>query len=162
MFDAKNCPFLPQETLFTAFCRECRENFNIRVLKTKFWVKSACEDAPQVVPAWSAPTKMLSHLLHFPNCKMQKCVDLIVKILSCTISDRTDLSPENWSDTVGSKMSRENSPVFHLMLLQFDYHLMLLQFILLSCPFAHCMEVVNLFVVTLVVNMFVWGLVVVT
>ena len=36
------------------FCREGRENLNIRILMTKFWVKSACEDAPQVVPAWSA------------------------------------------------------------------------------------------------------------
>ena len=29
----------------------CRENLDIRVLRTKFWVKSAFEDAPQVVPA---------------------------------------------------------------------------------------------------------------
>ena len=36
------------------FCRECRENLNIRVLRTKFWVKSACEDDPQVVPAWDS------------------------------------------------------------------------------------------------------------
>ena len=33
------------------FCRKCRENLSIRVLRTKFWVKSACEDHPQVVPA---------------------------------------------------------------------------------------------------------------
>ena len=25
------------------------------VLRTKFWVKSACEDAPQVVAAWARP-----------------------------------------------------------------------------------------------------------
>ena len=33
------------------FCRKCRKNLNICVLRTKFWVKSACEDAPQVVSA---------------------------------------------------------------------------------------------------------------
>ena len=26
--------------------------FNIRVLRIKFWVKSALEDFPQLVPAW--------------------------------------------------------------------------------------------------------------
>ena len=52
MFDAKKCPFCIKKLRLRHFCRECRENLSIRVLRTKFWVKSACEDAPQVVPAW--------------------------------------------------------------------------------------------------------------
>ena len=50
MFDAKNCHFLPQETQFTAFLLQMTRESQ-RVLRTKFWVKSACEDAPQVVLA---------------------------------------------------------------------------------------------------------------
>ena len=49
----------------------------------------------------------------------QKCVDPFVKILSCTISDATALSPESWSDTVGSKMSPKNPTMYHLMPLLF-------------------------------------------
>ena len=52
MFDAKNALFCLKKLRLRHFCRECRENLNIRVLRTKFWVKSACEDTPQVVPAW--------------------------------------------------------------------------------------------------------------
>ena len=43
--------FCPKELRLWHFSREGRENLHIRVLRTKFWVKSACEDAPQVVPA---------------------------------------------------------------------------------------------------------------
>ena len=53
MFDAKNALFCLKKLRLRHFCRECRENLNIRVLRTKFWVKSACEDDPQVVPACS-------------------------------------------------------------------------------------------------------------
>ena len=42
--------FVASETPFTAFCRKYRENLNIRVMRTKFWVKLSCENAPQVVP----------------------------------------------------------------------------------------------------------------
>ena len=51
MIDAKNCPFCPKKLCLRHFCRECRENLSISVLRTKFWVNSACEDDPQVVPA---------------------------------------------------------------------------------------------------------------
>ena len=43
------------------FCREmlkygeCRKNVNIRVMRKWFWIKSGCEEAPQVVPAWYSP-----------------------------------------------------------------------------------------------------------
>ena len=47
----KNALFCLKKLRLRHFCRECRENLNIRVLRTKFWVKSACEDDPQVVPA---------------------------------------------------------------------------------------------------------------
>ena len=47
----KNCLCCLKKLRLRHFCRKCRENLNIRVLRTKFWVKTACEDAPQVVPA---------------------------------------------------------------------------------------------------------------
>ena len=47
----KSALFCLNKLCLRHFCRECRKNLNIRILKTKFWVKSACEDAPQVVPA---------------------------------------------------------------------------------------------------------------
>ena len=37
---------------YGTFCRECRKNRNIRAMRKWFWIKSGCEEAPQVVPAW--------------------------------------------------------------------------------------------------------------
>ena len=37
---------------YGTFCRECRKNLNIRAMRKWFWIKSGCEEAPQVVPAW--------------------------------------------------------------------------------------------------------------
>ena len=52
MFDAKKWPFLPQETLFTAFLsRMLRESQHTR-FEDQIKVELACGDAPQVVPAW--------------------------------------------------------------------------------------------------------------
>ena len=48
MFYAKNCL---KKLILRHFCSKCRENLKIRVLRTKFWVKSACEDPLQVVTA---------------------------------------------------------------------------------------------------------------
>ena len=77
------------------FCRKCRENLNIRVLRTKFWVKSACEDAPQVVPAWCTVDWIDLHWIAF-NCTAGfqihggsglllagRIVDLIALTLDC-------------------------------------------------------------------------------
>ena len=36
---------------YGTFCRECRKNLNIRAMRKWFWIKSGCEEAPQVVPA---------------------------------------------------------------------------------------------------------------
>ena len=64
MFDAKNCPFCLKKLSLRHFCRECRKNLNIRVFRTKFWVKSACEDAPQVVPAWFTSLSFAGQVIH--------------------------------------------------------------------------------------------------
>ena len=37
---------------YGTFFRECRKNRNIRAMRKWFWIKSGCEEAPQVVPAW--------------------------------------------------------------------------------------------------------------
>jgi len=50
VFDAKNCLCCLKKLRLRHFCRKYRENLNIRVMRTKFWVKLSCEDAPQVVP----------------------------------------------------------------------------------------------------------------
>ena len=36
---------------YCTFCRKCRKNVNIRAMRKWFWIKSGCEEAPQVVPA---------------------------------------------------------------------------------------------------------------
>ena len=36
---------------YGTFCRKCRKNRNIRAMRKWFWIKSGCEEAPQVVPA---------------------------------------------------------------------------------------------------------------
>ena len=41
----KTAHFYLKKLSLRHFCRECRENLNIRVLRTKIWVKSACEEA---------------------------------------------------------------------------------------------------------------------
>ena len=41
---------------YGTFCRECRKNLNIRAMRKWFWIKSGCEEAPQVVPAWGNVT----------------------------------------------------------------------------------------------------------
>ena len=45
------------------FCRKCRKNCNICVLRIQFWVKSALEDSPQLVPVW---TVFSEHVCHPP------------------------------------------------------------------------------------------------
>ena len=50
VFDAKNCLCCLKKLRLRHFCRKYRQNLNIRVMRTKFWVKLSCEDAPQVVP----------------------------------------------------------------------------------------------------------------
>ena len=53
MFDVKKCLFFASiNSVYSIFVANGARIFNIRVLRTKFWVKSACEDDPQVVPAW--------------------------------------------------------------------------------------------------------------
>ena len=44
-------PFCLKKLNWWHFYRECRKNLNIRVLRIKLWIKSACEDSPQLLPA---------------------------------------------------------------------------------------------------------------
>ena len=37
------------------FCRECHKNLNIHAMRKWFWIKSACEETPQVRPAFPFP-----------------------------------------------------------------------------------------------------------
>ena len=55
----KGALFCLMKLCWRHFCRKCRKNLNIRVLRTKFWVKSACEDAPQVVQACLKQTTLI-------------------------------------------------------------------------------------------------------
>ena len=43
---------------YGTFCRECCKNLNIRAMRKWFWIKSGCEEAPQVVPAWWGGVKL--------------------------------------------------------------------------------------------------------
>ena len=47
----KYVTFCNEMLRYGTFCRECRKNFNIRAMRKWFWIKSGCEEAPQVVPA---------------------------------------------------------------------------------------------------------------
>ena len=49
MFDAKNCPFMPQETLFTAFLSQMSRKTQHTRFKDKILRKIANEDKPQGV-----------------------------------------------------------------------------------------------------------------
>ena len=48
----KYVTFCREMLRYGTFCRECRKNLNIRAMRKWFWIKSGCEEAPQVVPAW--------------------------------------------------------------------------------------------------------------
>ena len=48
----KYVTFCREMLKYGTFCRECRKNLNIRAMRKWFWIKSGCEEAPQVVPAW--------------------------------------------------------------------------------------------------------------
>ena len=48
----KYVTFCREMLKYGTFCRECRKNRNIRAMRKWFWIKSGCEEAPQVVPAW--------------------------------------------------------------------------------------------------------------
>ena len=47
----KYVTFCREMLRYGTFCRECRKNLNIRAMRKWFWIKSGCEEAPQVVPA---------------------------------------------------------------------------------------------------------------
>ena len=47
----KYVTFCREMLKYGTFCRECRKNRNIRAMRKWFWIKSGCEEAPQVVPA---------------------------------------------------------------------------------------------------------------
>ena len=48
----KYVTFCREMLKYGTLCRECRKNLNIRAMRKWFWIKSGCEEAPQVVPAW--------------------------------------------------------------------------------------------------------------
>ena len=53
MFDAKNCPFCLKKLSLRHFCRECRENLSIRILRTKFWSSQLVRTPRKLCkPAW--------------------------------------------------------------------------------------------------------------
>ena len=47
---------------YGTFSRECRKNLNIRAMRKWFWIKSGCEEAPQVVPACMSISTSFAHL----------------------------------------------------------------------------------------------------
>ena len=101
MFDAKNCPFCLKKLSLRHFCRECRENLSIRVLRTKFWVKSACEDAPQVVPACFQILKLVGTVwvqkkAHCANTSLPLSSYLGLLFTCDTISDINFALIYNW------------------------------------------------------------------
>ena len=87
MFDAKTALFCLKKLRLQHFCRKCHENLNIGVLRTKFWFKSACEDAPQVVPAWTVPFGLFGG---FRIWLLSQRKDLTLQLLTaqCTMSWR--------------------------------------------------------------------------
>ena len=68
------CQFCREKLKYGTFCRECRKNLNIRAKRKWFWIKSGCEEAPQVVSAWPRQSYINANFIHI---KMHHLISLL-------------------------------------------------------------------------------------
>ena len=70
----KYVTFCREMLKYGTFCRECRKNLNIRAMRKWFWIKSGCEEAPQVVSAWPRQSYINANFIHI---KMHHLISLL-------------------------------------------------------------------------------------
>ena len=61
---------------YGTFCRECRKNRNIRAMRKWFWIKSGCEESPQVVPACLQPMQCNAMQCNASVCQIRSLCKL--------------------------------------------------------------------------------------